>query len=65
MVTWFITGTSNAGVSNIFNAGLAATAYEGRAAYLLYLGVNPTFRPLHGDPRFQALLTRIGLATHG
>jgi serine/threonine-protein kinase len=30
---------------------------------MLYLGIEPAFRPLHNEPRFQALLKRIGLAT--
>jgi serine/threonine-protein kinase len=36
-------------------------AYRGRADYLVYLGVDPRFQWLRGDPRFASLLERIGL----
>jgi len=35
-------------------------AAEARA-YMLYLAVEPVFRPLHAEPRFQKLLQKIGL----
>ena len=31
-------------------------------ALLLYLGIEPTFRQLANEPRFQAVLKKIGLA---
>ena len=37
-------------------------AYEERAGDLLYLGVEPTFDPLRGDPRFQALVRKVGIS---
>ena len=37
-------------------------AYEERAGDLLYLGVEPTLDPLRGDPRFQALVRKIGIS---
>jgi hypothetical protein len=32
-----------------------------RAGFMLYLAINPTFKLLRPEPRFQALLRRIGL----
>jgi tetratricopeptide (TPR) repeat protein len=32
-----------------------------KAQLLLYMGIEPTFLPLHNEPRFQALLKKIGL----
>jgi TolB-like protein/Tfp pilus assembly protein PilF len=36
-------------------------AYDERCEYLVYLGTEPLADPLRGDPRFGALLSRIGL----
>jgi TolB-like protein/DNA-binding winged helix-turn-helix (wHTH) protein/tetratricopeptide (TPR) repeat protein len=37
-------------------------AYEARSYRLIYLGPDPIFDPLRGDPRFRTLLARIGSA---
>jgi TolB-like protein/Tfp pilus assembly protein PilF len=37
------------------------TAYEERSAGLVYLHVDPSYDTLRGDPRYQALVRRIGL----
>jgi TolB-like protein/Tfp pilus assembly protein PilF len=34
-------------------------AYEERSGFLPYLKVNPTWDPLHGDPRFEALVAKV------
>jgi hypothetical protein len=36
-------------------------AYEERCEYLVYLPTDPMADPLRGDPRFPALLERLGL----
>ena len=36
-------------------------AYEERSSALPFLNVNPRFDRLHGDPRFEALVSRMGL----
>jgi len=38
-------------------------AYAKRSGDLLYINVEPQYDPLRGDPRFQALLRRIGTGT--
>jgi hypothetical protein len=30
-------------------------------AFMLYLGIDPIYRSLYDEPRFQALLKRIGI----
>ena len=38
-------------------------AVDERQPYLILLNVEPPFRPFHGDPRFQAIVRRIGIPT--
>ncbi len=42
--------------------GLLVRAVRMRAADLLWLGVDPIYAPLRRFPRFQALLSEIGLS---
>jgi TolB-like protein/Tfp pilus assembly protein PilF len=37
------------------------SAYASRSGDLLYLKVEPSFDPLHEEPRFQALVRRVGI----
>jgi len=36
-------------------------AFQVRSAGLIYLHVDPAYQPLRADPRFGALVARIGL----
>jgi hypothetical protein len=38
-------------------------ALRERRRILMWLKVEPRFRPLHGHPRYQALLAAVGLAS--
>lgn len=37
-------------------------ALEVSSGMLVFVGLNPAFRPLHGEPRFTALLQQLGVA---
>jgi tetratricopeptide (TPR) repeat protein len=41
---------------------LLEVAAEERSVDMIWLAVRPTYRPLRDEPRFQALLTRVGLS---
>ncbi|HXE75512.1 MAG TPA: winged helix-turn-helix domain-containing protein [Candidatus Xenobia bacterium] len=41
--------------------GWLEKAYEERSDYLVYLQIEPTFDPLHDDPRFRDLVRRLSL----
>jgi serine/threonine protein kinase len=67
----------NAAESSAMNVGLAyvyahlgdheralahlESAYASRSGDMLYLKVEPSFDPLHDEPRFQALVRRVGI----
>jgi hypothetical protein len=36
-------------------------AYQARSAGLIYLHLDPGYEPLRGDPRYRALIERIGV----
>jgi adenylate cyclase len=40
-------------------------AYETHDLQLQYLGTDPAFDSLRGDPRFKGLLERVGLKSEG
>lgn len=40
-------------------------AYHGRSNRLVFLSVHPIFEPFHSDPRFAAIIKRIGLEPGG
>lgn len=39
-------------------------AYDQKRTELLWLGVDPKYKPLHGRPRFRMLLEKIGFPSH-
>ena len=39
-------------------------AYDERSDYMAYLGLEPMLDPLRSDPRFSALVRRVGLPSH-
>jgi len=39
---------------------LLETAYRERSRGMVYVNVEPEFAPLHSDPRFQAIVARMG-----
>lgn len=41
---------------------LLERAYDERSHSMVFLGIDPQLRPLHGEPRFDALVTRVGAA---
>ena len=40
--------------------GWLERAFQERAAFMVFLKINALFRGLHGDPRFETLVKRIG-----
>jgi len=36
-------------------------AFEDRSAWMVFIAVDPRLEPLHGDPKFDALLAKCGL----
>ncbi|HEV8599370.1 MAG TPA: protein kinase [Gemmatimonadales bacterium] len=54
--------TVHLGLGNLSRAlDSAERAFEERRGWLVYFGVNPLLDPLRGEPRFQALLSRMRL----
>jgi eukaryotic-like serine/threonine-protein kinase len=41
--------------------GYLQQSYQDRSEQILYMGVEPLVDPLRGDPRFDALLKKVGL----
>jgi TolB-like protein/DNA-binding winged helix-turn-helix (wHTH) protein/Flp pilus assembly protein TadD len=55
-VVWMALGNKNQALSWL-NHG-----YADRSEHMLYLGIEPLVDPLRGDPRFTALIKRVGLS---
>jgi TolB-like protein/tetratricopeptide (TPR) repeat protein/DNA-binding winged helix-turn-helix (wHTH) protein len=61
-VSPFLIGSFHAGLGDFENAlDWLEKAGDERSANVVFLGVDPSFDPLRAQPRFQALLARIGL----
>jgi tetratricopeptide (TPR) repeat protein len=41
---------------------LLERAYEERSHSMVFIGIDPQLRPLHGEPRFEGLVRRVGAA---
>ena len=35
--------------------------FQERSFYLIWIHADPIYAPLHGEPRFRALISRLGL----
>jgi eukaryotic-like serine/threonine-protein kinase len=57
-IVWMALGNKNEAI-NWLEKG-----YQDRSEHMLYLGIEPLVDPLRGDPRFDSLVQRIGLASH-
>jgi TolB-like protein/DNA-binding winged helix-turn-helix (wHTH) protein/Tfp pilus assembly protein PilF len=58
----FLIASFHAGLGSFEDAlGWLEKAAEERVANVVFLGVDPAFDPLRAHPRFQALLSRVGL----
>jgi hypothetical protein len=61
-VRWEILAMGYAALGN-FDQAFASLerAYQTRSAGLIYLHLDPGYKPLRGDPRYPELVRRIGL----
>ncbi len=61
-VSPFLIASFHTGLGNFEDAlDWLERAYGERTAYLVFIGVDPSFDPLRAHPRFRALLVRVGL----
>jgi len=59
-LAFYIAGTFAALGENAQALDWLERAYEARVGLLIYVKVDYRFYPLHGEPRFQALLEKMG-----